>query len=191
MSIKTIDLSAAWVRYANADVATNEFRLGWRTVTTPFVHEVRYNSWIKFDTSQLTTLNIKSWQIITATIRIFVSSPVPQAIPTAEHRVIRNATTSLNWTKYDGTNNWAETGGQGLGTDIVSVAIANHSFSGTQNDISISAANLFDIYSADRPVMFWTNINAPKDNYISTGLANLSLRVTYRHSGLAGDATIF
>ena len=189
--IKTVDLPAAWGRYAHLYSEGNEFRLGNRAITDPFTTYVNYNSWVKFDTSQLTTLKIKDWQITSASIRVYVTSPatVPDV---AIHRVIRDATTSLDYNTYDGTNLWGRSGGRGLGTDIITTPISTPTFSGNENNISISAANLMDIHTSNRPVLFWTPDDWINNNiYLVTSNSNISIRVTYKFSGLAGDATMF
>lgn len=194
MSVETVVLPSVWGRYVRLYGEANEIRLGSRAFSSPFPHNGLYYSWIKFDTSQLTALRLTVAKVVSALIRIYVTGCFGTVPDVAVHRVIKNATSALTYYKYDGTNDWSEAGGKGLGTDIIATPINTHTFvSGVvENNIVLSAADLFDIHTSNRPIYLQTPSSfINNDTYIVTAWSNASIVVNYKVFGLSGDATMF
>lgn len=194
-TIKTVDLPAAWFRSAysfSPNSGTSSYmRFGWEW-SDYYQAWFRHSGWVKFDTSQIATLDPN--KILGGEIKITLGYiPSHSSYEFRLYQVLKNAVSNqITWNAYSTGLSWATPGGLYLGSDIDIQWYTTHEFDSLENSISLTAANISAIHSANKPILFTQPTQPPGSSYATiSSLSNIFLRVSYEASSLAGDVTIF
>lgn len=139
--IKTLTLPMVWNRYGSSyGSAADEIRLGWREFN--FINH-KYNSWAKFNVSEVLALNLQARHIVSAKIVMFLNA-TDNDVSCKVYNTLKPATSGANWNTYNGTNSWTVPGGEGSGTDHGSELANASNFGQATVEIPLSGAALME-----------------------------------------------
>ena len=188
--IKTLTLPMVWNRYGSSyGSAADEIRLGWRQFN--FI-DYKYNSWAKFDVSEVLALNLQVKHIVSAKIVMFLNA-TDNSVSCKVYNTLKPATSGANWNTYDGTNSWTVSGGEGSGTDHGSELASASSFGQVTVEIPLSGVALMEAVVTSNGIFSFitTSPQGINDYIVAWGTSNPPyLSVTYNKPSMF-DAVIF
>lgn len=149
--MKTITLQAVWDKYgfAYSNTGASEIRLGWRTISSV---NYKYNSWLKFDISQVTALHLRESHIVSAKLILYLNT-ISSLVSCRIHPTLKPATSSVNWSTYNGTSTWGVPGGEGDGIDIGVQLTTHNNFSQSTTEIPLSGSALLEIVNTSNGIV--------------------------------------
>lgn len=161
---KTLICPKVWNKFGIAQGGSNpEIRLGWREFNFT---DYKYNSWVKFDVTELLALNLRVRHIVSAKIVLRLTT-TSSYVSCRVHNTLKPATSDANWNTYNGTNYWSAPGGEGAGSDIGSELTTHSSFSQTTVEIPLSGVALMEAAVASNGIFSLITSNSQtKNEYI-------------------------